>query len=301
MFANTNTLWKIILFIPVLLVYGIIVTVFYAFFVYYVNDNQEFTILKTFNSIVFMICAVMTMVCHTKSMITHPGKVDPQKLRDESKIIEAQDRKEVYCKKCNKGRPVRSHHCSTCKQCILKMDHHCPWIFNCVGLYNQKSFYLFLFYSTIGDLVACICLVNKIFYDPEFFKMLMYPKKRIDFNSDSFIYELLHSLKDPIIIIMAAVLSFAMSLAIGILFFYQTYLMAYNCTSIESTIYSDKTSSPYYQKNKIFSLKSILGMKFTIRWFWPNFEENIYNSGYNYHMANKKEQNFNNDQQAKIE
>ena len=31
------------------------------------------------------------------------------------------------CPRCLSIKPMRAHHCSVCKRCVKKMDHHCPW------------------------------------------------------------------------------------------------------------------------------------------------------------------------------
>lgn len=54
------------------------------------------------------------------------------------------------CKKCILPKPPRTHHCSVCDKCILAMDHHCPWLNNCVGYYNARYFYLYMVYMVTG-------------------------------------------------------------------------------------------------------------------------------------------------------
>ncbi|KAF0300182.1 Palmitoyltransferase ZDHHC15 [Amphibalanus amphitrite] len=52
-----------------------------------------------------------------------------------------------YCERCRQIKPDRCHHCSVCGECVLKMDHHCPWVNNCIGFTNYKFFVLFLGYA----------------------------------------------------------------------------------------------------------------------------------------------------------
>lgn len=69
-------------------------------------------------------------------------------------------RRPRYCKRCQAWKPERSHHCSVSGHCVLKMDHYCIWIVNCVGLLNYKFFMLFLFYSFLSSLVAIAVLMK---------------------------------------------------------------------------------------------------------------------------------------------
>ena len=78
---------------------------------------------------------------------SHLPTVEPP--RDSDSITVKSTGGQRFCKKCQTKKPDRAHHCSTCGRCVLKMDHHCPWLATCVGLRNYKPFLLFCGYVTV--------------------------------------------------------------------------------------------------------------------------------------------------------
>lgn len=84
---------------------------------------------------------VMIVFHYYKGVRTHPGK--PPKQMSEVAVTSV-------CKRCILPKPPRTHHCSVCGSCILKMDHHCPWLNNCVGHFNHRYFISFCIFMLLG-------------------------------------------------------------------------------------------------------------------------------------------------------
>eukprot|EP00494_Astrolonche_serrata_P009107 UN09157 len=84
------------------------------------------------------------------ALTTEPGIIPPGDLEEKYKIEGWK-----YCTTCKILRPERAKHCRFCNVCVQQFDHHCPWVGNCVGLRNYRSFFLFVW--------SLVCLVFSVF------------------------------------------------------------------------------------------------------------------------------------------
>eukprot|EP01018_Ginkgo_biloba_P032456 Gb_28807 [translate_table: standard] len=119
-----------------------------------------------------------------------------------------------YCQKCGHHKPPRAHHCRVCKRCVLRMDHHCVWINNCVGHENYKAFFLFVLYVVIACFYAMVLLVGSAVQE-------LQDDEQKSGNASKTSYVLCGAILVPL------------TLALSILLVWHLYLLSHNKTTIE--------------------------------------------------------------------
>ncbi|GMJ00973.1 hypothetical protein like AT4G00840 [Hibiscus trionum] len=158
-----------------------------------------------------------------------------------------------YCTHCQNGKPPRCHHCSICRRCVLKMDHHCVWVVNCVGACNYKFFLLFLLYTFLETTLVTVVLL------PSFINFFHEAKNHSASPAKS------------AIIFLAFVLNFAFALSLVCFLVMHASLLSSNTTSVE--VHEKKGLVRWrYDLGRKKNFEQVFGTKKSL-WFFPLFSE----------------------------
>ncbi|XP_069468683.1 palmitoyltransferase ZDHHC15 [Ambystoma mexicanum] len=166
---------RVLSWIPVLIITLVVLWSYYAYVFELCIVTLENTLERVAYLLAFHVVFVLFVWTYWMSIFTLPSQptkkfllsyADKERYDNEERpdaqkqiLCEAAKKLPVYtrtgsggirfCDRCQVIKPDRCHHCSVCGMCVLKMDHHCPWVNNCVGFSNYKFFLQFLGYSLL--------------------------------------------------------------------------------------------------------------------------------------------------------
>lgn len=207
----------------------------------------------------------MALIAYVRAYATQPGKV-PLSWHEFVKdvgpalpVVPSTARwapgKATYCRKCSIPRPERAHHCNVSGFCVLRMDHYCPWINNCVGLGNYKFFLQLVMY---GSICAFIGILTSL---PEFFLVL----GKI-FGLDSDMWQANLQITDMLAFVMFEGLAIFLSALLVPMLFTHIPLACNNTTAIEANY--TNIENPYHLGSRLANLEQVFGT-FGPDWFFP--------------------------------
>ncbi|XP_047334478.1 probable protein S-acyltransferase 16 [Impatiens glandulifera] len=172
------------------------------------------------NVVSFTALALLCIYSYTIALFTDPGRVPSTFMPDVEDIgspvheIKRKGGDLRYCQKCSHYKPPRAHHCRVCKRCVLRMDHHCIWMNNCVGHANYKIFFVFVLYAMSASVYSLVLLVGSLLNDTE---------KDDEQKEGSF----------RTIYVVSSLLLIPLTIALGTLLSWHIYLTLRNKTTIE--------------------------------------------------------------------
>jgi len=270
--------------LPVIFISAIVMWSYYAYFVATVLGLMEDRTEQIVSGTIFHVVTALFLWSYAMTVFTPPGSVPVSwrlsqekidclaaaKSEEEWKQILGRETERLgcdvkqrsvqnavrYCEKCLCIKPDRSHHCSVCEVCTLKMDHHCPWVNNCVGFSNYKFFLLFLGYA----LTYCIFIAATT---ARHFVTIWLLKKEEEEGAA------VHHSAAKYHLLFVFFVSLLFSMSISSLFGYHVWLVLHNRTTLEqfrAPMFANNVSDPSgWSLGKMNNLREVFG---TSAWMW---------------------------------
>lgn len=180
----------------------------------------------------------------------------------------------TYCEACRIPRPERAHHCSTCGTCNMRLDHHCPFIMNCVGFGNHKHFLLLLMYGMVTSIVGFVTIIPELL---TLTRDLIYAAiGESSWDSSSV------AISDALSLLAFGTLAMVFSALFTPMIFLHGELAIHNQTKIENNY--DNMPNPYQLDNWTQNLSQLFGEP-GVDWLFPVAPTNPVTDGVSYQRS----------------
>ena len=133
-----------------------------------IDNNSTYIFLLIITIILFSLQIFLSL----KTALTDPGCFLPNFGEDKSNYSDAklmiatinnQDYFLKFCRTCLNAKDLRVFHCPDCGLCIIRHDHHCPYLSNCIGLNNHKLFIFLVILNVFYFIYTTILLFSLSF------------------------------------------------------------------------------------------------------------------------------------------
>lgn len=213
--------WKRFSSIPVCSVFLLMGFVYYITVFIFIEDWVGLqSSAGTLNAMIFTFMASLFLFSFLVCVLKEPGYVPSPYVPDVEGAAVPPHQEPLNnssqlrrCDKCVTYKPPRAHHCRVCRRCVLRMDHHCLWINNCVGYWNYKAFFILVLYATIASIYSSVMIISCA------------SQKNWNFSG---------RIPMKIFFVVSGAMMFGLSITFGTLLGWHIYLMSCNMTTIEN-------------------------------------------------------------------
>ncbi|CAE7390710.1 zdhhc15, partial [Symbiodinium necroappetens] len=221
--------------------------------------------LVPFFFLLFNIVWVLALCAYLRAFLADPGRVPTSwhefvlEVGSALPVVPSTARwtpgKATFCRKCSIPRPERAHHCNVSGFCVLRMDHYCPWVNNCVGLGNYKFFLQLVVYGSLASFIGIAT---------SFREFLLCVGKLAGIEDNLWKEDL--QITDMVAFMMFEGLAVFLCILLLPMLFTHVPLALSNTTAIEANY--DNMANPYDLGSKLANLEQVFGV-FGPDWFFP--------------------------------